>query len=276
MLLGQNGPQPGDNVPIDAVLQTSAHSYEGRGTTYLATPQVLAYFGIDPATIRRDAQLLTGLDEPLQLLGMATRDDITKASQTQHVDLSKYHDAPHNFVPVAAAAAHGWTPKRNGYLFTTAHDLTPAQITAARTAAAAAGLAIEVRDGQDDIAAIRTLMTVVGLIVALGIAAMTVGLIRSESARDIRTLTATGASPRSRRAITASTTGALATLGVILGTAAAYGALMGAYHSQLNKLTPLPLLQLMLLGVGLPVVATAAGWLVAGHEPASFARQALD
>jgi putative ABC transport system permease protein len=137
-------------------------------------------------------------------------------------------------------------------------------------------MAIEVRDGQDDVAAIRSIMTSVGLLVALGIAAMTVGLIRSESVRDLRTLTATGASPRARRAITASTTGALATLGVVLGMAAAYAALVGAYHSQLDKLTPLPLLQLVMLGVGLPFAATAAGWLVAGREPKSFARQTLD
>jgi putative ABC transport system permease protein len=47
--------------------------------------------------------------------------------------------------------------------------------------------------------------TAAGVVVALGILAMTVGLIRSESANDLRTLTATGASARTRRVLTAAT-----------------------------------------------------------------------
>lgn len=266
----------GEHMPIQAVIKRDAHSFEGRGTAYVATPEVFAFFGIDASSIRPDTQLITGTDEPLQILGMASRDDISRVSQTQHVALPQYQDAPHNFVPPAVVAAHGWTPRRDSYLLTTAKPLTTEQIAAARAAAASAGMAIEVRDAQDDIAAIRSIFTSVGMLVALGIAAMTVGLIRSESARDIRTLTATGASPRARRAITASTTGALATLGVVLGGAGAYAALIAAYHSQLDKLAPPPLLQLAMLGLGLPVVATLAGWLVAGREPTTFARQALD
>ncbi len=266
----------GENPPIDAVLQRNEHNFEGHGTAYVATPELLAFLGVDASTVRADTQLLTNSNEPLQLLGFDSRDDITKVSQTQHIELPQFQDAPHNLVPPAAVARHGWTIKRNSYLFQTTHALTSEQISAARVAAAQSGMAIEVRDAQDDVAAIRTIMTSVGLLVALGIAAMTVGLIRSESAGDIRTLTATGASPRSRRAITASTTGALATLGVVLGMAGAYAALTAAYHSQLGKLTPLPLLQLAMLMLGLPVVATLAGWLVAGREPAAFSRQALD
>ena len=51
---------------------------------------------------------------------------------------------------------------------------------------------------------------------------MSVGLIRSETASDLRTLTATGASGSTRRTLTAATAGALALLGALLGTAAAY------------------------------------------------------
>ena len=57
---------------------------------------------------------------------------------------------------------------------------------------------------------------------ALGILAMSVGLIRSETASDLRTLTATGASSRTRRTLTAATAGALGLAGAVLGTAAAY------------------------------------------------------
>ena len=63
---------------------------------------------------------------------------------------------------------------------------------------------------------------VAGALLALAILAMTVGLIRSESAGDLRILTATGATPRIRRTLTAATAGALALLGAVLGVAGAY------------------------------------------------------
>jgi putative ABC transport system permease protein len=51
--------------------------------------------------------------------------------------------------------------------------------------------------------------------------AVSVGLIRSETSGDLRTLAASGASARTRRAITAATAGALGLLGAVLGTATA-------------------------------------------------------
>jgi putative ABC transport system permease protein len=105
---------------------------------------------------------------------------------------------------------------------------------------------------------------------------MAVGMMRGEAARDVRTLTATGATSRTRRALTASTAGALATLGAVLGVSAAYVFLVAAYRSDLGQLSPLPVGNLLAVVVGLPVLATAAGWLLAGREPRGFARQALD
>jgi putative ABC transport system permease protein len=105
---------------------------------------------------------------------------------------------------------------------------------------------------------------------------MTLGLIRSESARDLRTLTATGASARTRRALTASTAGALALLGVLLGSTGAYISLVAAYHSKLDRLAPMPVPQLLVLGVGMTLVAAFAGWLLAGRDPRSFSRQLFD
>ena len=117
----------------------------------------------------------------------------------------------------------------------------------------------------------------VGALLAMAIVAMAVGLIRGESARDIRTLTATGASARTRRALTASTAGALAALGVLLGMSGAYVALLATYHADLRLLLPVPVTNLLALAVGLPLAATGAGWLLAGREPRAFAaRPALD
>ncbi|MEA2715967.1 MAG: putative transport system permease protein, partial [Actinomycetota bacterium] len=86
----------------------------------------------------------------------------------------------------------------------------------------------------------------------------------------------TGATGRTRRALTASTAGALALLGVALGTAGAYTAVTAAYHADLDRLVPLPVAHLVLLAVGLPLLATTGGWLLAGREPPALARQAPD
>jgi putative ABC transport system permease protein len=116
----------------------------------------------------------------------------------------------------------------------------------------------------------------VGAILALAILALTVGLIRSESAGDLRTLTATGASSRIRRTLTATTAGALALLGAILGVAGAYVAMLAMYHDDLDYLSDVPLLYLGLAVVGVPLAAGVAGWLVAGREPPAIARSVIE
>jgi putative ABC transport system permease protein len=105
---------------------------------------------------------------------------------------------------------------------------------------------------------------------------MTVGLIRSEAGRDLRTLTATGATSGTRRTITAVTAGALAFLGVLVGASAAYLALVAGYLDDLDPLKHVPAAHLVAMVVGLPLIAAAAGWLVSGREPAAVARTALD
>ena len=100
---------------------------------------------------------------------------------------------------------------------------------------------------------------------------MTVGLIRSESAGDLRTLTATGATSRIRRTLTAATAGGLALLGALLGVAGAYLMLAATYFDKLDYLGRIPVLYLVLMVVGIPLAAAAAGWLLAGREPPAIA-----
>ena len=54
-------------------------------------------------------------------------------------------------------------------------------------------MTVEARDHQTQLTAIRTGATTAGLLLALGVLAMTVGLIRGAAAGDLRTLTAAGA-----------------------------------------------------------------------------------
>jgi putative ABC transport system permease protein len=112
--------------------------------------------------------------------------------------------------------------------------------------------------------------------VALAVLAMTVGLIRRETARDLRTLTATGASSATRRTLTGVTAGALALLGALLGTVGAYLALLAWYRSQLHLLSHPPVVDLGVIIVGLPLAAIVGGWLLAGREPLAIARQPLE
>ena len=76
---------------------------------------------------------------------------------------------------------------------------------------------------------------------------------------DLRTLTATGASSSTRRTLTGATAGALALLGALLGTAGAYAALLAWHRSNLHPLTHVPVANLVIILVGLPLIATAGG-----------------
>ena len=87
---------------------------------------------------------------------------------------------------------------------------------------------------------------------------MTLGLIRGESAGDLRTLTATAATSRIRRTLAATTASALALLGALLGVAGAYAVLLATYHDDLGYLSDVPVLYLLLAIIGVPLAATAA------------------
>jgi putative ABC transport system permease protein len=168
----------------------------------------------------------------------------------------------------------------SGWLIQTPSPPTAAQIKNAKLTAAAAGLSVETKSSAPTSAAIINWATVFGILLALGILAMSVGLIRSETASDLRTLAATGASSSTRRTLTAATAGALALLGAVLGTAAGYLAAI-AYSSKnsldgLSSLSSVPAKNLLLILVGMPLIAAAAGWLLAGREPQALAHQPLE
>ncbi len=107
--------------------------------------------------------------------------------------------------------------------------------------------------------------------------AASVGLIRSETAPDLRTLTATGASATTRRTITAATAATLGLLGAVLGmTFAVIASLVWAHASLSALFGDVPLADVLILLIGLPLVATAGGWLLAGRQPPLIARQPIE
>jgi putative ABC transport system permease protein len=162
-------------------------------------------------------------------------------------------------------------------LIRSATPLTATQINNARQAAVAGGMRIETASQAPSLNALRNYATGAGILLALAVLAMTVGLIRAEAAGDLRTLTATGATGRTRRAITAATAGSLGLLSAVLGTAIAYLATAALFRSQLSqRMAHPPVLDLFLILVGLPVVATVGGWLLAGRQPRTLTRQPIE
>jgi len=188
--------------------------------------------------------------------------------------------APNTVITEHAIHALGLHASVSGWLIQAPHPPTAAQIRGARLTAAAAGMTIETKSSAPTSAEILNWATAFGIALALGILAMSIGLIRSETARDLRTLTATGASSLTRRELTAATAFALALGGAVLGTVAAYVAAVGyAWDNPLDGLSELssaPVRQLLFIVVGMPLIAAVVGWLLAGREPAAISRQPLE
>ena len=161
------------------------------------------------------------------------------------------------------------------------NGLTPSQITTAQQlAAGASGMSVEARNSVPSLTQIINIATIFGMVLALGILGMSIGLVRSEAARDLRTLTATGASGTTRRNLTAVTAGGLGFAGAVLGTVAAYVAAIGyAFDNNLDGLSALksvPTTNLLLIVIGMPLAAAAVGWLFAGRDPSAMGRQPLE
>jgi putative ABC transport system permease protein len=107
----------------------------------------------------------------------------------------------------------------------------------------------------------------VWILLALGILAMSIGLIRSETAGDLRILSATGASSNTRRSLTAATAGSLALVGAVVGT-------VGNKDGP-SSLTSVPVASLLLILVAMPLAATIVAWLAAWREPKGVSRQVV-
>jgi putative ABC transport system permease protein len=164
-----------------------------------------------------------------------------------------------------------------GWLVQAPAALTPVQINAARQSAVGLGTTVETKSGQLGLGQISNGATVGGILLALGVLAMTVGLIRSETAGDLRTLTATGAGARTRRALTGVTAGTIALLGAALGTVTAFLAALSWAHANLTgTFSNVPWSDIGLLVIGMPLVGAAAGWLLGGRAPSEVARQPLE
>ena len=270
--------------PSMELTRQNGRMYRVESQLYVATPAVLRYLGIDAATIDPDADFLA--DSSVQTRGLVIprpedRKDLAM-SNVQRIEIGKHlfgtdnARQPPNFITLNGIRRHAWRQIPAGWLVESSRTLTGGQIADARDRAAKAGFTIAVQRGKTSFARIRAIATAAGAILALAILAMTVGLIRTESAGDLRTLTATGATSGTRRTLTATTAGALAFLGAILGVAGAYVVLLATYRDDLGYLSDVPVAYLALAVVGVPLAAAAAGWLLTGRQPPAIARTVIE
>jgi putative ABC transport system permease protein len=268
----------------------------GMDPLYVATPSVLAHYGVAPSAIDPTADVLSARTDlkglklfTPQFNAAPTPDAGPPTRGPQNPDLSSptpkiqaveqlplYTSAPGTLLTTGAVQRFGLAVVPAAWLIQGDGPLTPQQLQTARTTAASTGLYVEATTKQGSLAPLRNWSTAVGILVALGVLGMTVGLIRSETAGDLRILTAAGASTTTRRTITGATSGALGLLGALLGTAGAYVALLVWYRSDLSSLDRVPVANLLVIVVGLPVLAAVGGWLLAGREPSAIARRPLE
>jgi hypothetical protein len=165
----------------------------------------------------------------------------------------------------------------DGWFIQAPQPLTFAQISSARQIAANAGVTVETKSGELGLNQISDGATVLGLVIALGVLVMSVGLVRSETSGELRTLAATGASSRIRRSITSATAGAISLLGAVLGAAGATAAGVAWARSSLTiTFADFPVPDVLAVLVGLPLVAVVGGWLLASRQPQVMARQPLE
>jgi len=273
------------------------------GSVYVATPQLLASYGITASQIASGTDILTmrpglaGLPRMEMAWGAygACSGNCTAGHEPAPPPCTVSNDCLVSPVMQTVSALPGGTSEPNtvvteyavikyhmqtslsGWLIQAPAPLTVTQIRAAQQFALAAKAAVETDAGGPSPGEIAAGATTLGIVIALGVLAASVGLIRSETARDLRTLTASGASPAVRRMITAATAAALGLLGAVLGLAGAVIAGLAFAHGSLSAMFgDLPLSDVFILLAGLPLVAAAGGWLLAGREPPLIARQPIE
>jgi putative ABC transport system permease protein len=298
---GANTPEAGTNQRAE-LWQTRGPRQQLPGPLYVATTAVLRDYRIDPGQIDPDTDIITsrrGLAAVSHLAlygqgdifsrhtpsgrGISDTFRCPRESCLAHPKIQTFTSlptgisAPSTLVTEHAVRTLGQHLVPDGWLVQTTRPFTAAQKNAARQLALAGKTRIEGGSGEPSLSKIRKWATAAGILLALAVLAMTVGLIRSETASDLRTLTAAGASRTTRRTLAATTAGALGLLGALLGTALAYVAVIAWAHNNLGATVgPVPVADLVAILVGLPLAATISGWLLAGREPPVIARQPLE
>ena len=296
--------------PAVSLQNPSASGRQWNGPIYVATPALLRAYGINPSSIPSNVDILSsrpglagsgvqmtygsggkggGGFQGLGVGGNNTNQCTPNQCLAHPVvqeegQLPTGTSAPNTVITESALHRLHLTSQNSlgGWTLLSNTAFTQSQVNSANSLAASGDLSIESKNDAPTSSEIVDWATVFGIALALGVLAMSIGLIRSETASDLRTLTATGASSRTRRALTAVTAGGLAFLGALLGTVAAYVGLLGWFRSnQLEGgvsdiINNVPWNNLFLILIAMPVAAFVIGWVLAGREPPGIATRPLE
>jgi putative ABC transport system permease protein len=274
------------------------------GSIYVATPQLLEAFGITQSEISPDADILTsrpGLSGVSDLQLDFSSDNKTGPGSPgpgngsactadtgclahpviQEIGaLPSGTSAPNTVITEHAMKEFGISETTTDWLVQGAQPFTASQIKNAELSASVSQLSVESKNDQPTSFAVITWATIFGIAIALAVLGMSVGLVRSETSSDLRTLAATGASSYTRRTLTAVTAGALGFLGALLGTLGGYIGMIGFLRSNslnggISALGNIPVADLLFILLAMPAFAAIAGWLLAGREPSAMGRQPI-
>jgi putative ABC transport system permease protein len=280
-------PQNGQRHGVSVDVAESDGGWMFAGNVYAATPELLDVMDLDP-TVVADGEIVTVADGNLfqgprlvddRPRGGAVEPGVLPLGEPPPIPRSgtlplTYSSLPQALIEPEAAAAKGWTVEDAGrWLVEFESPLDADRLASARQIAARHDMVIESRDGDSTVTTVRLVAGALGMALALAVLAATVGLIRSESNDELRTLTAAGATGWTRRGVTAACAGALALLGALLGVASAY---LGLAAGRVEHLTPLPWRDLSVILIATPVLAALGGWLLGGRQPEAIARRPLD
>jgi putative ABC transport system permease protein len=266
------------------------------GQIYVATPQLLRAFGIKASQIDPKALVLTsrpglagvnglvfdyGTSQKLgpgqSAPGGSLRDPLIQQMSALPAGTS----APNTVITEYAMKRFHIGSATSDWLVQGTQSFTAAQISSAQLTASASQLQVESRNDIPSGSTIINYATLFGILIALGVLAMSVGLVRSETSSELRTLAATGASSYTRRMLTAVTAGALGFLGALLGVVGGYVAMIGWLRSNslnggISALENAPFRDLFFILFGMPIIAAIVGWLFASREPSIMGRQPIE
>jgi putative ABC transport system permease protein len=309
-----------DNPAPSVGLQNpSASGRQWDGQIFVGTPALLRAYGINPSSIPSNVDVLSsrpglsgsgvqltfgggakgggqlvgpgsggpdggGVPGPGNTNNCSPGSCIAHPVVLQESQLPTGTDAPNTVITESALRRLHLASQSSldGWMLQTNNPVTSAQILNAQAVAATNNLSIGTKNDAPTSHEIVNWATVFAIALALGILAMSIGLIRSETASELRTLTATGASSRARRTLTAVTAGGLAFLGALLGTVAAYVGLAGWFRTNALEgglsdiIDHIPWSNLFLIVIAMPVVAAMVGWVLAGRDPTGIATRPME
>src|SRR5262249_30018739 len=160
---------------VHPVTENGHHGFSYVTTPYVATPALLAFYHIPASDIEPTADIVTTrTDLNGAELFWGDRGILDHITIQTGAKLPPYTSAPNPLITQKLIAAHGLTARPAGWLLQTSGPLTQAQINSARHQAAVAGISVETRTAPNQsLKKVREYSTLVGLLLALGVLAMT-------------------------------------------------------------------------------------------------------